>query len=170
MNIFRVVTPRLRKFSTFSFAIEFLTPSKRIGMNIILIVSDTFRYDNLFDRAEAMPVRTPNLDRFSERAVSLEKLYMSSFPTIPHHKFLSVRERQESAPSDQDWRPAWPFPLTHHRLGLIAPGSIPRSLLRTFNFEIWKLKCLGACPEDLYLFLRLRYILSLPMPPPPITP
>ena len=33
---------------------------------------------------------------------------------------------------------------------LIAPGSIPRSLLRTFNFEIWKLKCLGACPEDLY--------------------
>ena len=29
-------------------------------------------------------------------------------------------------------------------------GSIPRSLLRTFNFEIWKLKCLGACPEDLY--------------------
>ena len=35
-------------------------------------------------------------------------------------------------------------------MGLIAPGSIPRSLLRTFNFEIWKLKCLGACPEDLY--------------------
>ena len=33
---------------------------------------------------------------------------------------------------------------------LIAPGSILRSLLRTFNFEIWKLKCLGACPEDLY--------------------
>ena len=33
---------------------------------------------------------------------------------------------------------------------LIAPDSIPRSLLRTFNFEIWKLKCLGACPEDLY--------------------
>lgn len=27
-------------------------------MNIILIVSDTFRYDNLFDRA-AVPVDTP---------------------------------------------------------------------------------------------------------------
>ena len=37
-----------------------------------------------------------------------------------------------------------------HSEYLIAPGSIPRSLLRTFNFEIWKLKCLGACPEDLY--------------------
>ena len=39
---------------------------------------------------------------------------------------------------------------------LIAPGSIPRSLLRTFNFEIWKLKCLGACPEDLYSKRRTR--------------
>ena len=33
-------------------------------MNIIVIISDTFRYDNLFDRAAAMPVRTPHLDRF----------------------------------------------------------------------------------------------------------
>ena len=40
---------------------------------------------------------------------------------------------------------------------LIAPGSIPRSLLRTFNFEIWKLKCLGACPEDLYLSVLVMY-------------
>ena len=33
---------------------------------------------------------------------------------------------------------------------LIAPGSIPRSLLRTFNFEIWKLKCThkGVAPPD----------------------
>ena len=52
--------------------------------------------------------------------------------------------------------------------GLIAPGSIPRSLLRTFNFEIWKLKCLGACPEDLYsicflvaLVLLLRHSLAI---------
>ena len=45
--------------------------------------------------------------------------------------------------------------------GLIAPGSIPRSLLRTFNFEIWKLKCLGACPEDLYWLRETPpYILS----------
>lgn len=54
-------------------------------MNIILLISDTFRYDNLFDRAEEMPVTTPNLDRFArERAVSCTRMYMSSFPTIPH--------------------------------------------------------------------------------------
>jgi arylsulfatase A-like enzyme len=48
------------------------------------LISDTFRWDNLFDRA-AMPVRTPELDRFSrERAVSMENCWVSSFPTIPH--------------------------------------------------------------------------------------
>ncbi|MFW6164016.1 MAG: sulfatase, partial [Planctomycetota bacterium] len=52
-------------------------------MNIILLISDTFRYDNLGDRA-AMPVRTPCLDAFAERAVSLSRMYTSSFPTIPH--------------------------------------------------------------------------------------
>jgi len=52
-------------------------------MNIILLISDTFRYDNLFDRA-SMPVRTPCLDAFTQRAVSLEQMLVSSFPTIPH--------------------------------------------------------------------------------------
>jgi len=58
-------------------------------MNVILLISDTFRYDNLFDRA-AMPVRTPELDRFSERSVSLSRLYTSSFPTIPHRTDLTT--------------------------------------------------------------------------------
>ncbi|MHB9033122.1 MAG: sulfatase, partial [Anaerolineae bacterium] len=57
-------------------------------MNIILIISDTFRYDNLFDRA-VMPVRTPELDNFSKRAVSLSRFYNSSFPTIPHRTDLT---------------------------------------------------------------------------------
>ena len=56
-------------------------------MNIILLISDTYRYDNLFDRGTP-PVSTPNLDRFSERAVSLSNLYTSSFPTIPHRTDL----------------------------------------------------------------------------------
>ena len=56
-------------------------------MNIILLISDTYRYDNLFDRGTP-PVATPNLDRFSERTVSLSNLYTSSFPTIPHRTDL----------------------------------------------------------------------------------
>ena len=63
--------------------------SKEKSLNIILIISDTFRYDNLFDRA-AMPVRTPHLDAFAERAVSLERMYTGSFPTIPQRTDLTT--------------------------------------------------------------------------------
>ena len=58
--------------------------------NIILIISDTFRYDNLGDKA-ARPVRTPQLDRFAaERATSIEGFYTGSFPTIPHRTDLAA--------------------------------------------------------------------------------
>jgi len=59
--------------------------------NIILIITDTFRYDNLFNRSKVMPVRTPELDRFSsERAISIEGFYTSSFPTIPHRTDIAT--------------------------------------------------------------------------------
>jgi len=58
-------------------------------MNIVLLLSDTFRYDNLFDRAQ-MPVRTPNLDAFAERAVSLSHMYTASFPTIPQRTDMTT--------------------------------------------------------------------------------
>ena len=52
--------------------------------NIVVIITDTFRYDNLRNLAER-PIRTPELDKFAdERATSVEKFYMGSFPTIPH--------------------------------------------------------------------------------------
>ena len=57
-------------------------------MNIVFIVSDTFRYDNLSDSGP-MPPRTPELDRFAERAVSLSRMYTASFPTIPHRTDLT---------------------------------------------------------------------------------
>lgn len=57
--------------------------------NIVLIVTDTFRYDNLFDNAER-PIRTPMLDSFvQERATSIENFYAGSFPTIPHRTDLA---------------------------------------------------------------------------------
>ncbi len=56
-------------------------------MNIILIISDTFRYDNLFDRA-SLPVKTPNLDAFADWSVSFKNFYTGSFPTIPQRTDL----------------------------------------------------------------------------------
>lgn len=55
--------------------------------NILFINADTYRYDNLFDRA-TMPVRTPHLDAFAARAVSLARCYTGSFPTIPERTDL----------------------------------------------------------------------------------
>ena len=52
--------------------------------NIILVITDTFRYDNLFDYAERH-VNTPLLDSFiNERATHVENFFAGSFPTIPH--------------------------------------------------------------------------------------
>ena len=52
--------------------------------NIVLLITDTFRYDNLGERARR-PIRTPMLDKFeAERATAIDEFYMSSFPTVPH--------------------------------------------------------------------------------------
>jgi arylsulfatase A-like enzyme len=56
--------------------------------NIILLITDTFRFDNLFERARN-PIRTPELDRFAEtRATELTGFIAGSFPTIPHRTDL----------------------------------------------------------------------------------
>lgn len=52
--------------------------------NVILIIADTFRRDNLRPSAQGGP-RTPHLDRFfAERAASVERYYCGSFPTGPN--------------------------------------------------------------------------------------
>ncbi len=51
-------------------------------MNLIVVVSDTFRYDYCGWNGNRW-IRTPDLDRFAEGAVSFDNCYVSSFPTIP---------------------------------------------------------------------------------------
>ena len=58
--------------------------------NVIILVTDTFRYDNLFDLAKR-PVRTPCLDRFCETsATSVTNFFTASFPTIPNRTDLAT--------------------------------------------------------------------------------
>ena len=60
-------------------------------LNIILIITDTFRYDNLGQRNDEMPVRTPQLDRFAaECATEVHGFYTGSFPTIPHRTDIAT--------------------------------------------------------------------------------
>jgi len=59
--------------------------------NIILIVTDTFRYDNLGERWDGQPVRTPELDRFAaERATEVTGFHTGSFPTIPQRTDMAT--------------------------------------------------------------------------------
>ena len=56
-------------------------------MNVIVVVSDTFRYDYLGCNGNQW-IGTEALDRFAERAVCFDRHYLSSFPTIPNRTDL----------------------------------------------------------------------------------
>lgn len=59
--------------------------------NIILLITDTFRYDNLLQRNREMTVHTPQLDRFAaEMAVEVHGFHTGSFPTIPHRTEIAT--------------------------------------------------------------------------------
>lgn len=52
-------------------------------MNVILVVSDTFRYDNLSCYGPTK-VKTPQLDRLAEQSYVFDNAYLGSFPTLPN--------------------------------------------------------------------------------------
>jgi len=59
----------------------------KLDVNIILIVCDTFRFDNLSCYAGDL-AKTPNLDSFSNEAFVFDNAYLSSFPTVPARRDL----------------------------------------------------------------------------------
>ena len=57
------------------------TPSPKNKMNVIHIISDTFRRDNL--SIFGGQAHTPSLDAFFARSVVFDRAYVCSFPTVP---------------------------------------------------------------------------------------
>ncbi len=51
-------------------------------MNVIVVMSDTFRYDNLSCYGPSR-VKTPRLDRFAQESFVFQNAHLGSFPTIP---------------------------------------------------------------------------------------
>jgi arylsulfatase A-like enzyme len=70
-------------------------------MNILLVLSDTFRYDNLSCYGPTA-VKTPHLDRFAQEAFIFDNAYLGSFPTIPHR--LDIMSGRFSF-IDHEWCP-----------------------------------------------------------------
>jgi arylsulfatase A-like enzyme len=58
-------------------------------LNFVIIVSDTFRRDNLsFYGNRSLKTQTPNLDKLAKESVVFMKHYTASFPTIPNRRDL----------------------------------------------------------------------------------
>lgn len=72
-------------------------PPKQAGnhLNLILIVSDTFRHDNLacYGPKWVENLETPNLDRFAEKAVVFQDAYAEGMPTIVIRRTLYTGRR-----------------------------------------------------------------------------
>jgi arylsulfatase A-like enzyme len=136
-------------------------------MNIILIISDTFRYDNLFERAP-MPARTPELDRFAARAVSLSRMFVSSFPTIPHRTDLTTGRYGWPWYPWQDRRQS----SSNHAPELLAQAGYVSQLIcdcphlfRTgFNFGFDGADVIRGQEGDTF-FLRMNHPIESVMPP-----
>jgi arylsulfatase A-like enzyme len=56
-------------------------------MNLIVLVSDTFRYDYIGYNGNQR-IGTDALDRFAQRSVAFDRHHLSSFPTIPNRTDL----------------------------------------------------------------------------------
>jgi len=70
-------------------------------MNVILIIADTFRRDNLGCYGGTY-VRTPHLDQFAREAYVFENAYLTSFPTVPNrHDIMTGRNTSTYA----GWQP-----------------------------------------------------------------
>ena len=61
--------------------------------NLILVVADTFRADNLTAYGGNGLVRCPRLDRFAEEGVVFEECYAEALPTIPVRRVLLTGRR-----------------------------------------------------------------------------
>jgi len=84
-------------------------------MNVILIMSDTFRRDHLGCYGNEW-IHTPNLDAFAKKAVVFNRAYAASFPTLPNrHDIFTGRftfpTPHISDPTTFPTYPAWaPLP------------------------------------------------------------
>lgn len=70
-------------------------------MNVILVMSDTFRHDNLSCYGPT-EVETPRLDRFAEESLVFDNAYLGSFPTVPNR--LDIMSGRFSF-IDREWSP-----------------------------------------------------------------
>ncbi len=76
--------------------------SKPNGLNLIVIICDTFRYDHLHCNGNDR-IRTPNLDALAEEGVSFTNCYADGLPTIPARRVMHTG--RSILPERTKWTP-----------------------------------------------------------------
>ncbi|MFC1508696.1 sulfatase [Candidatus Omnitrophota bacterium] len=76
--------------------------TKPNGLNIIVIISDTFRWDYLGYTGNKR-VKTPNLDALAEEGVYFDNCYADGLPTIPSRRVIHTG--RSILPDRNKWRP-----------------------------------------------------------------
>ncbi|WP_434511373.1 sulfatase [Desulfitobacterium sp. AusDCA] len=106
-------------------------------MNTILIISDTFRYDNL-SGYKSSGVKTPNLDRLASESYVFDNAYLGSFPTVPNR--LDIMNGRFNF-IDHEWCPLPDGMVTLQQI-LSASGYVtqmvvdnPHLIENGFNYE-----------------------------------
>jgi arylsulfatase A-like enzyme len=105
-------------------------------MRIVLIVSDTFRYDHLGINGNDWII-TPELDAFGRESVVFDNCYVSSFPTIPHRCDMNTGRWgfpfHGWQPLTEDEKPIAEHMVAHgHHTQLIC--DCPHLMSRSHNF------------------------------------
>ncbi|MFC1606730.1 sulfatase [Candidatus Latescibacterota bacterium] len=79
--------------------VETTTPN---GLNIIVIIADTFRWDYLGFTSNGR-IKTPNLDALAEEGVYFDNCYADGLPTIPSRRVMHTG--RSIMPDKNKWRP-----------------------------------------------------------------
>ena len=108
-----------------------LEVSKPNGLNLIVIVSDTFRWDYLRFNGENERIQTPNLDAFVEEGVYFSNCYADSLPSIPSRRVMHTGKSIIKV--NPKWAPLLPSDVTFAQM-LHKTGSFTEGLISDFVF------------------------------------
>ena len=111
------------------------------GLNFILVVSDTFRWDLLngrFKVKEGVYAKTPNLDKLYRESIAFTRAYHASFPTVPNRLDLLTGRFTFTY---YDWSPLprdeVTLPMILRRQGYVSMliADTPHILKDGYNFD-----------------------------------
>jgi len=108
-----------------------LEVSKPNGLNLIIIISDTFRWDYLHFNGVNERIQTPNLDALASESVYFSNCYADSLPSIPARRVIHTGK--SIITKNPKWAPLFPDDVTIAQI-LNKTGSFTEGIISDFVF------------------------------------